>query len=239
MDKPESRSSARFHVFADAESLARSAVSIIAQHSNDAIAARGQFHIVLAGGTTPRQCYALLRGAGCRFDRWQVWFGDERCLPVGHADRNDTMARLALLDHVGMMSSQIHPIPAEAGPEAAARSYSESLRDVGIFDLVLLGLGEDGHTASLFPGHEPAPAPDSPDAIAVHNAPKSPPERVSLSAARLSRARHVLFLVSGTGKRDAMSQFQRGADIPAAVIRPDAGVDVYITRDAIPEPVQP
>ncbi len=235
MDKPESRSSARFHVFADAESLARSAVSIIAQHSNDAIAARGQFHIVLAGGTTPRQCYELLRGARCRFDRWQVWFGDERCLPPGHTDRNDTMARLALLDHVGIKSSQIHPIPAETGPTPAARSYAALLRDVGTFDLVLLGLGEDGHTASLFPGHDPGLAPDSPAALAVQDAPKPPPERVSLSAARLSRTRHLLFLIAGTGKRDAMTQFQHGADIPAAAIRPDAGVDVYITRDAMPE----
>lgn len=239
MKNPDSGSSARIHLFADAASLARAAACIIAQHSHDAITARGRFDIVLAGGTTPRQCYELLRGAGCQFDRWQVWFGDERCLPVGHADRNDAMARQALLDHVGISSSRIHAIPAEAGPEPAARSYAESLRDVALFDLVLLGLGEDGHTASLFPGHETGLAPASPDAIAVRDAPKPPPERVSLSASRLSRTRHLLFLVAGAGKRDAVSKFQRGTTIPAAAIRPDAGVDVYLTRDAMPETVQP
>jgi 6-phosphogluconolactonase len=99
---------------------------------------------------------------------------------------------------------------------------------VAEFDLVLLGLGEDGHTASLFPGHDWGVRSDAPDVIAVFDAPKPPPQRVSLSAARLSRAREVLFLVEGIAKRDAVARWRMGANIPARSIRPRAGVDVLV-----------
>src|SRR6185295_18060576 len=109
--------------------------------------------------------------------------------------RNSRMADEAWLDHVVVPARRRHPIRAELGAEAAARAYCASLEAVAMFDLVLLGLGEDGHTASLFPGHDWGEAPDAPDVLAVFDAPKPPLERVSLSAARLSRAREVLFLV--------------------------------------------
>jgi 6-phosphogluconolactonase len=106
--------------------------------------------------------------------------------------------------------------------------YTEALRTVGEFDLVLLGLGEDGHTASLFPGHEWGTAPGSPDVLAVFDAPKPPQQRVSLSAARLSRARQVIFLVSGESKREAVAEWRAGKNIPARAIVPTAGVDVLV-----------
>ena len=109
-----------------------------------------------------------------------------------------------------------HLIPAELGSEAAARRYAGELTGVGEFDLVLLGLGADGHTASLFPGR---PHDDSADVVAVHDSPKPPSERVSLSAARLSRARQVLFLVTGQDKRAAVTAWRTGAEIPARAIR--------------------
>ncbi len=93
---------------------------------------------------------------------------------------------------------------------------------------MLLGLGEDGHTASLFPMHDWGAAPDSPDVLAVFDAPKPPPQRVSLSAARLSRAREVLFLVAGESKRDAVKRWRAGEQLPAAAIQPAAGVDVLV-----------
>ena len=120
-------------------------------------------------------------------------------------------------------------IPAELGAERAAAAYAAELRGVGDFDFVLLGLGEDGHTASLFPGHDWGDAPDAPDVLAVHGAPKPPPERVSLSAARFGRAREVWFLVAGADKRAALARWRAGDAIPAGAIRPAAGVDVWVS----------
>jgi 6-phosphogluconolactonase len=193
-----------------------------------AIEDRGRFLVSLAGGTTPRDVYAKLRGARADWVRWHVYFGDERCLPRDDAERNSRMAADAWLDHVAIPRAQIHVIAAELVPASAARAYAETLRGLGEFDLVLLGLGEDGHTASLFPGHDWGDAPGAPDVLAVTGAPKPPRERVSLSAARLSRARQVLFMVAGESKRDALARWRAGADIPARAIRPAAGVDVLV-----------
>jgi 6-phosphogluconolactonase len=189
---------------------------------------RGSMVIVLAGGSTPQEVYRTLRGAATDWPRWHVWFGDERCAPRDDALRNSRMASDAWLDHVPIPRVQIHEIPAELGPVDGARAYREMLHAIGDFDLVLLGLGEDGHTASLFPGHDWGAAKDAPDALAVTGAPKPPPERVSLSANRLGRAREVLFLVEGESKRDAVARWRAQADIPARAIRPRAGVDVLV-----------
>jgi 6-phosphogluconolactonase len=194
--------------------------------ADSAIRARGRFHIVLSGGGTPRTAYQRLRQCPAEWAKWHVYFGDERCVPRGEPERNSRMAGEAWLDHVALPPPQLHAIPAERGAEAAAKAYAGTLQDVGEFDLVLLGLGEDGHTASLFPGHEWGEAPGSPAVLAVLDAPKPPPERVSLSAARLSRAREVLFLVSGESKRPALAQWRAGNDIPARAIAPAAGIDV-------------
>jgi len=138
------------------------------------------------------------------------------------------MAAETWLDHVAIPRHQIHAIPAEQGAERAAAAYVQILSGLGGFDLVLLGLGDDGHTASLFPDHEWGVDPGAPAAIAVHNAPKPPADRVSLSAACLSAARAVMFLVSGEAKRRAVADWRSGKRIPASVIAPVAGVDVYL-----------
>lgn len=145
-----SHSQFRWHGFGDAEQLALAAASKIQKRAVEAIDQRGAFHLVLAGGTTPRRIYSLLAAAGCDWPCWQVYFGDERCLPPGDAGRNDTMAREHWLNAVNMQADQIHTIPAERGARSGARDYAERLQGVACFDLVLLGLGEDGHTASLF-----------------------------------------------------------------------------------------
>jgi 6-phosphogluconolactonase len=190
------------------------------------ISERGSFLIVLAGGRTPLDVYRRLRAAGTDWPRWHVYFGDERCVPADDAERNSRQAREAWLDHVPIPADHVHAIPAELGAEPAAAAYTEILRDVGEFDLVLLGIGEDGHTASLFPRH--AWNISGGDVLAVLDAPKPPPERVSLSAARLSRAREVLFLVTGESKREAVARWRAGDDLPAAAIQPAAGVDVLV-----------
>jgi 6-phosphogluconolactonase len=217
---------ARWHVFPDDTSLLANALARVLAASRDAIAQHGAFDIVLAGGNTPRKLYRALRHADTDWTRWHVWFGDERCAPPDDPERNSRMARDEWLDHVTIPTANVHAIPAESGARDAAVLYARELRGIDAFDLVLLGLGEDGHTASLFPGHNWGAHTDSPDVLAVSNAPKPPPERVSLSAQRLSRARHVLFLVEGSGKRNAIAAWKRGDAIPAASIAPESGVDV-------------
>lgn len=196
--------------------------------ADTAIRAGGQFRVVLAGGNTPRAAYQRLRDARADWGAWHIYFGDERCVPRDDPARNSRMAEQAWLDHVAIPALQRHPIPAELGALAAARAYGASLRSVAAFDLVLLGLGEDGHTASLFPGHDWGESRGSPAALAVLDAPKPPRERVSLSAARLSDTRDVLFMVSGASKREALAQWRAGAGIPARAITPAAGVDVLV-----------
>jgi 6-phosphogluconolactonase len=124
----------------------------------------------------------------------------------------------------------VHAIPGELGARAAALAYIYTLRAVREFDLVLLGLGEDGHTAGLFPGHEWGTAPHAPDVLAVFDSPKPPQQRVSLSAARLSRTREVLFLVAGESKRTAAERWRAGERLPAAAIHSPAGIDVLISN---------
>lgn len=223
----------RWHPFPDAASLMSQAAEAVIRLAREAIAQRGTFHVVLAGGGTPRTLYEKLRTVETDWAAWHVYYGDERCLPPGDPERNSFMADETWLDHVAIPRAQIHPIPAERGATGAARDYAALLREVDMFDLVLLGLGEDGHTASLFPGHDWGAGPEAPAVLAVRDAPKPPPGRVSLSAARLSRARHVMFLVTGAAKRRAIADWRDGKPIPARAITPPDGVDIWVENGAL------
>lgn len=214
----------RWHLFKTQDEINLATRDKVLESAEKAIAAHGRFTIVLAGGTTPKQVYQLLRHADADWSKWHVYHNDDRCLPVDHPDRNSLMAREVWLNHVTIPADQIHDIPAELGPVEGAKQYAETLKGLGDFDLVLLGLGEDGHTASLFPGHT---WDDSVDAFPVFNSPKPPAERISISARRLSQAREVIFLVTGAGKQEAVDNWRKGVAIPATVIRPVAGVDVF------------
>jgi 6-phosphogluconolactonase len=218
----------RWHAVPDERTLQHAAFEAILAGAARAIRERGRFHLVLAGGNTPRAIYRELCAAQTDWSAWHIYFGDERCLPPADPARNSRMAAEVWLDRVPIPPSQLHAIPGELGASQAARMYTEALQTAGDFDLVLLGLGEDGHTASLFPGHEWGTAPGSPDVLAVFDAPKPPPQRVSLSAARLSRARQVMFLVSGESKHKAVAEWRAGKNIPARAIVPTAGVDVLV-----------
>lgn len=225
--------SPRWHLCASAAEVRERAAAWIGAAAQKAVAARGVFRIVLAGGETPRGVYEALRDLDTDWRAWEVWFGDERCLPADDPRRNSRMAGEALLDHATVPPGQVHAIRGELGAEAAAAAYRAALADVPEFDLVLLGLGEDGHTASLFPGNDWGEAPDAPDVLAIHCAPKPPAERVSLGARRLGRTRGALFLVGGAGKRAAVAAWRAGAGLPAAAVRPPAGVDVLLENICI------
>lgn len=173
----------RWHLFSTANQLAEQAAQDILNAAQTAISDHGAFHIVLAGGTTPKVIYKLLAKAGSDWQHWHIYLGDERCLPVNDPERNSVMATECLLQYVTIPQEQVHFMPTELGSEAAAESYRKTLANISGFDMVLLGMGEDGHTASLFPGH----VNDLNDTVhAVSNSPKPPSDRVSISAAALS-----------------------------------------------------
>ncbi len=214
----------RWKHFDNIESLRHSICDVIIQKANEAIAQRGRFSIVLAGGNTPRAVYKLLCDVKMDWSKWHIYHGDERCLPSDHVDRNSLMVEQSWLQHVTIPASQIHHIPAELGSVAGAKVYAETLKNTDTFDMVLLGLGEDGHTSSLFPNQA---VDNSADAVPVFNAPKPPAERITISQNRLNNTRNVIFLVTGEGKQAAVDDWRKGVAIPATLIAPENGVDVY------------
>jgi len=218
----------RWHEYPDKAALQDAAVSAILDSAALSIHERGHFNLVLAGGETPREIYQRLRAAPTDWSLWHIYFGDERCMPPTEAELNSRMAGEAWLDHVPIPPTQIHIIPSEPRAYKAAQEYAQTLRGVDLFDLTLLGLGKDDHTASLFPGNEWGIAPDSPDTLAVFNSPIRPPQRISLSAARLNRSRQIIFLVSGESKHKAVARWRAGENIPARAIMGENGVDVLV-----------
>ena len=223
----------RWHTASNLQDLHDAALTAILDSAMLAIRQRGAFHLVISGGETPRKIYQQLRTAQADWSKWHIYFSDERCLPTTDKNRNSRMAGEAWLDLVPIPESQIYIIPTEIGAPQSALRYAAILSTVKMFDLVLLGLGEDGHTASLFPIHDWGDKPDSPNTLAVINAPKPPSERVSLSATRLSHSRGVLFIVAGESKRNAVAKWRHGENIPAQAIVPEAGVDILIESDLL------
>jgi 6-phosphogluconolactonase len=195
-------------VFADAAGVASAAAETVASTLKG-----GAHTLVLAGGTTPRRCYEILAGMALEWGRVTVLFGDERCVPPNDPESNYRMAREALLDSVAPFT--VHRMPAELGAEEGAAAYDRLIARLGLLDLVLLGVGPDGHTASLFPGHAGLQARGW--AVAVHDAPKPPPDRVSLTLGTLQTAHRVLVLATGADKADAVEKSKRG-EVPAGMI---------------------
>lgn len=196
----------------DAEGVARAACERIAAAARRAISQRGSFSLVLAGGTTPARAYALLSASEQDWAAWSLYYGDERCLPAEDEQRNSRM-----VENSGLLATgaRHYPIPAEWGAERAAAAYSRTIAHTMPFDMVVLGVGEDGHTASLFPGRTFG---SDAAAVAVHEAPKPPPDRVSLSLAALQACREMLVLVTGSGKRSAVEAWRAGEALPVAQV---------------------
>ncbi|PKM11296.1 MAG: 6-phosphogluconolactonase [Gammaproteobacteria bacterium HGW-Gammaproteobacteria-3] len=222
-----------WHTFAEPDDVAAAACAFILGQARRAIADRNAFKLVLAGGTTPEKIYHLLAQSQADWEHWHIYFGDERCLPVTNKERNSYMACRTLLDKVTIPANQIHIMPTELGAEAAAEAYRKTVANADVFDCVLLGMGEDGHTASLFPGRQHA---QDETVHTVYNSSKPPPERISLSAKTLGSARRVLILVTGAGKYPAVQQWRQGVDLPVARIECEQGVDVYIDTAAFNGP---
>ncbi len=181
----------------DGEAAGVQAASLTAAAIDDALAARGTAHVALAGGTTPRRAYALLGPLVADWSSVHLWFGDERCVGPDHPDANVRMVRESLV----APGATVHRMEGELGAEEAAARYSEEFGDT-VLDLCMLGLGEDAHTASLFPDNVALDAVGV--AVGVHDAPKPPPDRVSLTLGTLNASRAILLLTEGAGKIDAL-----------------------------------
>ncbi len=229
-------------VYPEPEVMARAAAEQIAGWLHEAAEARGAASLVLTGGSTPGPTYRALatdfRDA-LAWTRVHVFWGDERCVPPEHPESNERLARTTMLDALPIPSEQVHPMRCSGNPDAAARVYADTLRAFfegrePWFDVTLLGLGDDGHVASLFPG---SPALDEPSGWVAHTeAPPTSPvrDRLTLTLPALNASRHVLFLVSGSGKRDALRRvFESAADpsLPVARIRP-AGTLTWMVDEA-------
>jgi 6-phosphogluconolactonase len=223
---------------ADPEAVAVKAAELLERLIGVALRGRGVAHLALAGGTTPRRTYELLK-----LESWEnveLWFGDERCVPADDPESNYAMVASSLLPHA--RGAVVHRVPVELGAEAAADAYDALLRErlpgpPPTLDVALLGIGPDGHTASLFPSH---PALDVAGAlcVAVHDAPKPPPDRVSLSLEALSSARDRVVLAADASKADAVAAIIAGPDrsVPASLLPRDR-LHLIVDDAASPKPL--
>jgi len=209
-------------VFADAPAVAAAAAEEWIQ-----LARAPRFRVALAGGSTPAACYRLLgnvRRTDVDWARVEIFFGDERCVPPDHADSNYGMARRTLLDLVPIPVTQLHRMRGEDEPHAAARAYEDVMRaalGTDPLDLVLLGMGADGHTASLFPG---TAALDETEAWVVANrVPQMGVDRLTLTFPVLSAAKRVVVNVTGAEKAARLAEVLTGGDLPINRVRPAGG----------------
>lgn len=207
----------------DAPTVADTACRLIGMAAKTAIAERGRFRLVLAGGSTPLATYERLAGSDQQWKKWTLYYGDERCYPSDHPERNSVLVEATGLP---FLVGKHHPIPAELGAKAAAARYRDRIASAMPFDMVLLGMGEDGHTASLFPDTR---WPDK-SVIAVSKSPKPPPERVTLGPAALQNCRAMLVLVTGEEKADAVRRWRAGEDLPVARVADIPQAQVIIER---------
>lgn len=242
-------SQAILRTFPDAESISQAAAGEFVRAATEALSARGRFTVALSGGSTPQRLYQLLAGPPYRtqvdWKRVDVFWGDERCVPPDHRDSNYRMAREAMLDRLPIPADHVHRIEAgRADRASAARDYQTTIARVfGVeptgeppaLDLVLLGMGPDGHTASLFPGTTALK--ETQKWVVVNFVPRFATDRITLTVPILTRAREVLFLVAGTDKAERLAEVLEGPRdpnrLPSQLIQPTAGaLHWYVDRSA-------
>jgi 6-phosphogluconolactonase len=211
-------------VVPDADILASTVASRLVAKIVDAQAERGAASVVLTGGRIAGKVLHTVKdlpaAAAIDWSRVDLWWGDERFLPAGHPDRNETQARAALLDALPLDPARVHPMPATDGPdgenaEAAATRYAAELADTPPFELLMLGVGEDGHVASLFPNHPVLN--ETGTVAATFDSPKPPPTRITLTMPTIQTADEVWLIAAGPDKADAVGRALNGDKaLPAA-----------------------
>ena len=237
----------------DASSLYQAAARHVVEIARRSVAEHGAFFVALAGGSTPRELYLLLAEAPWRsmapWDRTQVFFGDERCVAPDHPESNYRMAREALLDKLALPATHIHRMLGELEPNAAASAYQEEIRRAFAidaeqapgFDLILLGLGPDGHTASLFP--DSAALREDRKWVVANYVAKLDSFRLTLTLPALNHAREVMFLVSGGSKAEVVHHIfetpERHFKYPAELVQPKLGRLRWLLDRAAASRLQP
>lgn len=233
MDREDTFAAVR--VCDDAESVARAVAEAFVEKGRAAINRSGRFSVVLAGGSTPKRVYEMLAGDDFRptldWRKVHFFFGDERCVPPDHLDSNYRMANEALLRYLDVSPQQVHRMEGEREPHESARRYEDDLRALfgdttwPEFDLILLGMGDDGHTASLFPGTR---ALDEQTAwVAANQVEKFNTFRLTLTLPVINHAGDIIFIVTGAAKAETLARVFGAVDdkvaLPAQLIRPTAG----------------
>jgi 6-phosphogluconolactonase len=225
-------------VLPDAPAIAREAADRIVDIARESIADHDRFSIALSGGSTPKVLYELMASDPYRskidWPKVDVFFGDERTVPPDHPDSNYRMAREALLSRVPIPPENVHRMRGEIDPNEAAIEYGRMLKakfgDTGGIDLVLLGMGDDGHTASLFPGSNALN--ETHHRVVANHVEKLNTWRITMSAPFINRARHVMILVSGAGKADRLREVLEGPPdpmrLPIQLIRPAHGTLTWL-----------
>jgi 6-phosphogluconolactonase len=219
----------RLTTCADPEGVAERAADDVARHLRRTREERGVAHLALSGGTTPQRAYELLAARAADLEGVHIWFADERCVPPEDEQSNYGLVADSLLAPAGIGPERVHRMEGELGPDEGARRYEQSLRDgVGdwerelpVLDLIVLGIGPDGHVASLFPGSPALDAGDRAVCLGVRDSPKPPPERITLSLAVLLAARRCLLLATGASKADAVDAMlgEPSRHVPASLLR--------------------
>lgn len=223
------------HILPTPEEMAREAAKLVVNLAAERVQAQGRFTIALAGGSTPRLLYRTLASSpfaeDAPWDCWHLFWGDERCVPPDHPDSNYRMAREALLDSVPIPEDQVHRIRGELPPATAAEQYESLLRrqfdkDLPAFDLVLLGVGEDGHTASLFPGTDALE--NEQQLVTANWVPHLQVHRVTFTLLLINAAATVVFLATDGSKSEAIGRILNpspgSSPLPAGRVRPASGV---------------
>ncbi len=232
----------------DAQELSERAAAEFVRVARQSQRERGRFAVALSGGNTPRALYSLLARLEYRKEiSWlqvHLFWGDERCVPPDHADSNYRMARESLLSKIEIPEANVHRMAGEKEPQVAAAEYEGTLRSffqlapgtLPRFDLILLGMGEDGHTASLFPGTEALK--ETKRLVAAPYVEKFNSHRLTLTLPVLNDGATVLFLITGSAKAAVVEQILRENDswrFPAAQVRPSGRLLWFITEDAVPK----
>ncbi|KAF9572558.1 suppressor of los1-1 [Mortierella alpina] len=236
--------STQIYTFPDVAALSQGLDKYVAKLSDESIKRHGKFTVAISGGSLPKQLSAVLKhNTSIDFSNWIVYFADERCVPLDHEDSNYLLSKKELFDFVNIPEENIHTINPELvnDPQEAAEDYISQLAKTfatkdsvrfPVFDLILLGVGPDGHTCSLFPGHELLQ--ETVDwCAAITDSPKPPSCRITLTFPVLNHAHHVAFVAAGAGKQDMLHQLlDSPGQLPAQMVKPVTGTLSWFVDDA-------
>lgn len=200
----------KWFVYSKFDQASKAAANFLVELIEVCIQQKDCCHVILPGGNTPVKCLAYLAEKSIPWKKIHWYLGDERCYPKAHVERNDVMLHKNFWSL--LPETNIHRIPAELGAEKAAEIYQNEISNITSFDIAFLGMGEDGHTASLFPGNKALN--DNHSVVPVYNSPKAPDERVSLSMDTLRKVHSRVVLVGGKEKAPVISRIKTGETLP-------------------------